>query len=463
MKTYISFLALLLTAFTLCTKDIKAPTYRDALKDQQVAFINFMFSDFNGIMREVTIPIDFVTKAVKDGIGFDGSSIAGYTRIIDSDMLLKPNMQTLHILPWTDEENKTARVICDVYTDDHTPYTSDPRYVLKTVLEEARAMGFDFHVGPEIEFFLCDQDPNNTENFSPCDSQRYFSAETNAFMANFKCNLLRALKAQNIPIEKLHHEVAPGQHEVVIRYGNALTVADNIIITKQTITALAQLESLTATFMPKPFYGQNGSGMHIHFSLWDRTKNCNAFYSKEDPQHLSKTARHFVAGVLTHIIELNAIFNPTVNSYKRLVPGYEAPTNICWGTKNRSTMIRIPYTNEDQPNAIRAEIRSPDPLCNPYLAFAALLKAGLQGIKNEIELSPAIEENLYQLTDKERKTRNIASLPSSLEQAIAHLQSSELAHNLLGDHLFEEFINYSKQKVAEFNMFVTDWELQAYF
>ena len=442
---------------------IAGSNYKDTLELEQVSFLDCMFTDVNGQSREVTIPREFVEGAVKNDLAFDGSSIPGMTRITESDMVLKLNMNTLTILPWTSDDRKTARVMCDVYRDEHTPYEGDVRCFLKQALNEAREMGYDFFVGPELEFFVCKEQFGDGKKHKPCDQQRYFDSDFNPFMAGFKRNLLNALRAQNIPVEKLHHEVAPGQYEVSLRYNNALTVADQLMITKQTIRAIALIDSLSVTYMPRPFYGQNGSGMHIHFSLWDTTNNRNAFYDKDDPAHLSQTAKHFIAGILAHITELNAIFNPTINSYKRLVPGFEAPINICWGTKNRSAMIRIPRINDDQATAARAEIRSPDPLCNPYLAFAVLLKLGLHGIKNKMVPPPAVEDNLYHISDQERKARNIRALPASLEQALANLAQSNLAQSLLGNTLRTEFIKCKTQEVLKYNTFITNWELREYF
>ncbi len=462
MKKYISLVLLFFITGALNAEN-EGQICRDSLALKQVQFVAFMFTDFRGTIKEVTVPIDFVAGCINNGIGFDGSSVPGYTRIINSDMLLQPDMNTIHAIPWITEDNKTARIICNVYSDNETPYPSDPRYVLQKALKEARDMGYDFYVGPELEFFLCENNPETKSPYGSSNPDSYFDATTSEHMAQFQCDLLQSLKIQNIQIERFHHEVAQRQYEVAMHYGDALTVADQLMITKQTIKTIAHRASLNATFMPKPFYGHNGSGMHIHFSLWDRTNNCNAFYDENGPEHLSKIARHFIAGVLAHIAELNAIFNPGINSYKRLVPGYEAPTNICWGTKNRSTLIRIPYTNEKQPLAVRAEIRSPDALCNPYLAFAALLQAGLQGIKDELPLAPSVSDNLYQLTEQERKDLNITTLPASLEHAISLFETSSLARDLLGDHLFNEFVKQTKKSVAEFATFVTDWELQTYF
>jgi glutamine synthetase len=459
MKKPILSLALLISFNVLCTEK---KAYQETIELEEVAFINYLFTDIHGHAKEVTYPAATVESVVKNGFNFDGSSIPGMTSISESDMVAYPDMQTLALLPWSDYEQKTARVICDVYEDEHTPYAGDPRYVLKQAIAEARTMGFDFFVGPELEFFLCDKNFDNT-SLTPSDNQGYFDDTRNPSMSNFKTSLFTALLSQKVTIEKIHHEVGPGQYEMSFKYNDALTIADHLIITKQTMQALCQLNNLKVTFMPKPFHGQNGNGMHIHFSLWDRTENCNAFYDKDDPAKLSPTAKHFIAGVLAHITELNALFNSTVNSYKRLVPGFEAPINLCWGTKNRSAMIRIPRVNDDQHYAVRAELRSADPMANPYLAFAALLRAGLDGIKHDLPLAAPIEDNLYHISAEERMKRNIKALPHSLEHAITLLQQSALAKEILGECLLTEFVKNKQQEIAQYNTFITDWEIQTYF
>ncbi len=458
MKRHILSLAILISSGLIAD----APTYHDAIELEQVHYIAYQFTDLNGVVKEVLYPASTVDDIVENGFNFDGSSIPGMTAITESDMLAKPDMNTFAVLPWSDYEQKTARVLCDVYSDEHTPYSGDPRHILKEALADARAMGYDFYVGPELEFFICNNNSFSENGLTPCDTLNYFATSVHPAMTDFKTMLFNSLLAQDIVIEKIHHEVAHGQYEMSFKYGNALTIADSLIGAKQTIRSLCALNSLQATFMPKPFHGKNGSGMHIHFSLWDRENACNAFHDANHSAKLSKTAQHFLAGVLAHITELNALFNPTVNSYKRLVPGYEAPINLCWGTKNRSAMIRIPRINDNQPKAIRAELRSGDPMANPYLAFAALLRAGLDGIKKELPLADPIEDSLYKLSTEQREARGIKALPSSLQKAVALLDNSSFAKDVLGDCMLTEFVKNKTQEIAAYNTYVTDWELQAY-
>lgn len=459
MNRFVLSLAILISGTAIVAE---TPSYQDAIELEQIRYIAYQFSDLNGAVKEVIYPASSVDDIAAHGFNFDGSSILGMTTITESDMLAKPDMSTLAVLPWSDYEQKTARVLCDVYVDEHTPYKGDPRHILKKAITHAQNMGFDFFVGPELEFFICETGNFTDKSITPCDSVGYFAPAVHPAITDFKTMLFNNLLAQDIIIEKIHHEVAHGQYEMSFKYTDALTLADRLIGAKQTIQSLCALNNLKATFMPKPFQGQNGSGMHIHFSLWDKENACNAFYDASHPAKLSKTAQHFIAGVLAHITELNAVFNPTVNSYKRLVPGYEAPINLCWGTKNRSAMIRIPRVNDDQPKAVRAELRSGDPMANPYLAFAALLQAGLDGIKRELPLADPVEESLYNLSNEQRTARNIASLPSSLENAIMVLSSSSFAKEILGDYIHTEFIKNKKAEIAAYNTFVTDWELQAY-
>ncbi len=459
-KIPIVMIALLLSSFQ-CQAKNKEPDYLSLIKLDQVSYINYLFTDINGTPKEVTYPASMAQSLEKDGFKFDGSSVQGITSIKESDMTAKPDMSTFALVPWYNYEQKIARVICDVYRDEYTPYEGDPRSVLKQALAQAEEMGFDFFVGPELEFFICNDEYKNRK--SPIDQETYFADNHDAAICDLKISLFNALLIQGIPIEKIHHEVAPGQYEMSIKYSNALSMADHLIITKQTIRAIAKLAGYKVTFMPKPFFGQNGSGMHMHFSLWDRNNNCNAFYDKNGPAKLSKIGQHFIAGVLAHITELNVIFNPTVNSYKRLVPGYEAPINICWGAKNRSGMIRIPQVNDDQPYAVRAEIRSADPMTNPYLAFAALLQAGMDGIKNKMVLDAPVEDNLYHLTYEERETRGIKTLHRSLESAISLFSNSDFAKKILGECLVNEFVKSKQKEITGYNTFITNWELENYF
>ncbi len=447
MYSYVFSMVMLLSA--LCFGyDSAIPTYLDQLELEQIVAIHYMFTDLNGVPKEVTYPAISAQKLAREGIKFDGSSIVGMTSIRESDMTAMPDMSTLTILPWYDYEGKIARVICDVHTDSKTPYKGDPRYILKQALHRADAMGFDFFVGPELEFFITQE---NYDGHIPCDSEGYFADNHDIKIADFKLAILEGLLAQNIPVEKIHHEVAPGQFEISLKYGNAIRVADFIVTAKQTIATISKLNNYEVTFMPKPFPEHNGSGMHIHFSLWNKENNTNAFYDADGPSKLSTIGQQFIAGILSHITELNAFFNPTINSYKRLVPGFEAPINVCWGAKNRSAMIRIPLVNEGQADAVRAEMRSPDGMANPYLAFAAMLHAGLDGIENQRIVVPPVEDSLYDLTDEQKNIRNILSLPSSLEKAIEHLEASSFAKAAVGEIVVKEFVKAKKKEIDHSN------------
>ncbi len=430
---------------------------------QPVRFVNLTFSDIHGNLKEVIQLIPYFEKSLKNGVTFDGSSMPGFASVNESDLLLKPDSSTTVSIPSyslnqhasTNQQVSTMRVMCDIYNDEYTPCESSPRYVLQKIMAQAEEMGYEFYVGPELEFFIFSQQKNKP---TVCDQEGYFASGTSVRMQTAKKMLITMLQEQNINVEKLHHEVAPGQYEISIKYGNALSIADQILLAKHTIKTMAQTEGMQATFMPKPFFGINGSGMHLNFSLFDINNQCNAFYDADDPNHLSPIAQQFIAGVLNHVREITLLLNPTVNSYKRLVKGYEAPVNVCWGVKNRSALIRIPYVSDNQPNGVRAEIRSPDATTNPYLAFAALLLAGLTGIKNNEKLSKSIEKNLYRLDETALKAYNIQLLPGSLDEAIDLFEVSQFAQELLGEELFDKFIKLKRQEASAFKRAVTDWE-----
>ncbi len=423
----------------------------ETLQEQQVQFVNFLFTDIHGNIKEVTVPINHVSDAIEHGLSFDGSSVPGCSNISDSDMLLKPDMSTARIIPWFMGVNKTVIVLCDVYENVQTPHAGDPRRILKELMQEAADLGYVFNVGPELEFFILKKDETK-----PIDEHAYWAAETNAQHFIQKSSLVHVLTQMGIDIEKIHHEVAPGQHEVVLKYGNALHIADQLILAKFSLQSVAQEYGHHISFMPKPFANQNGSALHIHFSLWDSFHQRNAFCNGIDDK-LSDIGQQFLAGVLHHINDLTALFNPTINSFKRLVPGYEAPTYICWGTKNRSALVRVPQVFHQR--HVRAELRCPDPSCNPYLAFAALLKAGLDGIKNKRALPRAVEENLYKLTAHESNARTVASLPRSLEEALYNLKHSSLAKTLMGTKTLEQFLQLKQEEVHAYNTHVSAWEL----
>ena len=436
-------------------KEIYPELIIDQLNAGNVEFVDFMFSDLLGNLRSVTIPMVEVSRALKNGISFDGSSIPGFTSITESDLMLVPDLHTLTII-----NSNTARIICDIYVDKKHPFNGDPRYVLKKILQEAHDLGYEFLVGPELEFFLFEL--SDAKQLVPSDNGKYFQAESIIERDIQNKTLLNILLQQGINVEKLHHEVAPGQHEVSIHYGDALAIADQVLLCKHAIKSFAKLHSYQATFMPKPIADQNGSGMHIHFSLRDLKSNQNAFYNKTDSKLLSDVAYNFIAGVLYYASDVNALFNSSLNSYKRLVPGYEAPIYRCWATKNRSAMIRIPHIESDQISAARAEIRSPDGLCNPYLAFAALLKAGLEGIKNNIEIPAATEFNLYHLNTQELIAKGIDTLPPSLTDSLSFFKSSKLVEDLLGKTMRNEYLKLKEEELLSSQRNITAWELEHY-
>lgn len=426
----------------------------DELKNQEVYFVNFLFSDLLGNLKEVLIPVDHVQDALENGITFDGSSVAGCSNISESDMLLKPDINTTRIVPWLQGINKTAIMICDLYLNQNKPFADSPRTLLKNVTQEIAQHGFTCNVGPELEFFILDKDNN------PIDNNNYFNAETNIKRTVQNGSLIHILKAMGIDVEKLHHEVASGQHEFSIKYGDPVAIADQVILAKYTLKSITQEYGHNVTFMPKPFADQNGSAMHIHFSLWDIMAQQNAFYNEQDNYKFSKIGKQFLAGVLHHMPSTTAIFNPTINSYKRLVPGYEAPIYICWGTKNRSALIRLPESNG--PNSVRAELRCPDAMCNPYLAFAALLKSGLDGIIHERTEPKPAEENLYTLTKQQLTQHEIASLPTNLAKALDNLQNSSFVQKLFGDTLMQSFVGLKNKELYAYNTHISDWERKTY-
>lgn len=422
------------------------------LQTQQVQVVSFLFVDITGEIRAIDVPINQAHKAIEQGLTFDGSSIPGCADITSSDMLIKPDIDTMRIVPWFMGVNKLAVVICDIYKDEKTKYAGSPRSMLKRVVDEAQALGYTLNVGAELEFFLLKKD-----DLEPMDNKGYCAAETNAQYAIQKSSLLHLLTNFGIAIEKIHHEVATGQLELAIRYTDVLSIADQLILTKYALQSIAQEYGYKVVFMPKPFADQNGSALHMHFSLWDSFQFTNLFYG--GAQQLSTLAQQFIAGVLTHIKELTALFNTSINSYKRLVPGYEAPTYICWGTKNRSSLIRIPYINNA--HGARAELRSPDPLCNPYIAFAALLAAGLEGIQKQYASVPAVEQNLYRLEAKERNALNLMSLPRCLQEAVELLEHSAMARRLMGPSL-DMFVKLKKREIYAYDTHISAWELKHY-
>ncbi|MGE0009564.1 MAG: glutamine synthetase family protein [Candidatus Babeliales bacterium] len=461
MKKHLSLLALigalpnLACANTAPTPQAVQPTQT---KSTQIDYVEFSFTDLLGNSKSILKPLHSFEKDMQNGIAIDGSSIFGCSPISESDMLLKPDLEAVTQLPWTNSPARTARVTCDIYKDERTPHAGDPRYILKQTLDEAAALGYDFLVGPELEFFIFKEENGKRV---PYDSNNYCASSNTITDDSMRAMLLTVLQAVGIPVEKLHHEVAPGQYEVSIAYNNALKMADFVVMAKHTLKALLASEKLEATFMPKPLGDKNGSGMHIHFSLWDKETAQNLFYNPQDQYRLSSLAKSFIAGVLYHAPALTLIFNPTVNSYKRLVPGFEAPIYICCGQKNRSALIRLPETG-DHASAIRAEIRSPDGHTNPYLAFAGILKAGLDGIANNRTLPEIFNTNLYRISAQALEEKGISTLPHSFETAINVFASSELMQDLLGATAHAQYVQAKRKELHDFNATITDWEYQKY-
>ena len=439
-----------------------ARTSQDILKlveEQHVEFISLQFTDIVGMVKNVTIPVAQLGDCLDHGVWFDGSSIEGFARIAESDMFLVPDLETYALIPWDRGEGfTTARMICDVYTPDGKPFAGDPRHVLKTALDEAAQMGFVYNVGPELEFFLFKSDSDGRPAPVPHDAAGYFDVSTD-LATHIRRHMVRALEAFDIEVEAAHHEVAIGQHEIDFKYGPALRTADHAVTFRVALKAVAQQHNLYATFMPKPIAGINGSGMHVHQSLSDVKTGRNLFYDANDPYGLSRTARHFIAGLLAHAKGMIAVLAPLVNSYKRLVPGYEAPVYLSWGRTNRSALVRVPRISAGRPQATRIELRCPDPSCNPYLAFAVMLKAGLDGIRRELPLPEAAEEDLYHV---DPRSRQLETLPGSLGEALEELQRDEVIAAALGPHIFERFIEAKSQEWDEYRLFVSQWELDRY-
>ena len=427
-------------------------------EQNQIKFIDLQFTDVVGVVKNVTIPIHQLPAALENGIWFDGSSIEGFARIAESDMHLRPDPSTLAIIPWLKGEEATARLICNVFTPDGQPFPGDPRSILKKMLEEAAEMGFRYNTGPELEFFLLKPNANGSLTPpTPHDSGSYFDAPSD-MSAGLRRQMANTLDALGLQVEAMHHEGAHGQQEIDFRYSDALTTADSAVTLRVALKVIAQLNGLYCTFLPKPIRGINGSGMHVHQSLTYIANGKNAFSDPGDPHGLSKIAKHFIAGQIAHAKGMCAILAPLVNSYKRLVAGYEAPVHISWARINRSALIRVPRASES--DSTRIELRCPDPSCNPYLAFTVMLAAGLDGIRRELQVPEATEENIYLL-----EKPNYASyplLPTSLNQALRALEEDEVVRNALGAHTHEVFINAKRLEWEDYRLEVTDWELEKY-
>lgn len=433
----------------------------EKLGSESIANVDFVFTDLNGGMRAVTIPQKHVKGALQDGLKFDGSSVPGYSQIYESDMHLEPDLESFTILSELVHGQKSAVIICNVKRSETENCESDPRTFLVNLCNKLGDMGYTFYCGPEIEFYLFDKEQMlEDQSIVVSDKHKYFDSIYSKKLKDLAENILNALIDSGINTEKLHHEVAPGQYEVSLRYAPAVKLADNIVLAKHIIKAVASNHGFIATFMPKPIFGQNGSGMHVHYSLWDNKNNCNAFYSAADELYLSDLAKAFLNGNVKYLTDLSAFINPTVNSYKRLVPGYEAPVYVCVGKMNRSAAIRIPLVNSDQPNAVRAELRAPDPACNPYLALSVIGVTGLKGLEENNIALKTVAKSLYKLNADEIKGLGISSLPASLEQAIANLGS--VSEQFMGSRIIEEFKKQKSEEVRQYNTAVHWWELEKY-
>lgn len=425
-------------------------------KDKGVEFIRLWFTDIMGQMKSFAITIEELEGALAEGMGFDGSSITGYQDIQESDMIAMPDPSTFTLLPWRPQDKSVAKMFCDVMTPDGAPYAGDPRFILKKVMKKAADMGYTFYVGPELEYFYF----KNSTGTETLDSGGYFDLTPLDVASTLRRDTILVLKEMGIAVEYSHHEVAPSQHEIDLRYADALTMADAAMTYRLVVKEIAYQHGVYATFMPKPIFGENGSGMHTHQSLFVGEKN--AFFDANDPDNLSPVGKSYIAGLLKHAKEISLILAQWVNSYKRLVPGYEAPVYVAWSQRNRSALVRVPLYKPGKEAATRAELRCPDPACNPYLAFAVMLAAGLKGIEEGYDLPPEMTENLYELTDDERKERGIESLPGSLGEAVAEAEKSQLVCETLGSHAFERLIWLKKNEWDDFRIQVTPWELEKY-
>jgi glutamine synthetase len=426
-------------------------------KENDVKFIRLWFTDVLGVLKGFAITIDELEGALEEGMGFDGSSIQGYARIDESDMIAKPDPKTFQILPWRPKENAVGRMFADIYEPDGTPYKGDPRWVLKRNLKKAEDLGYTFYVGPELEYFYFKSSEGKP---AILDEGGYFDLTPLDVATELRRETILTLEAMGVHVEYSHHEVAPSQHEIDLRYAEALTMADHAMTYRLVVKQIAMKHGVYATFMPKPLFKQNGSGMHTHQSLFKGNKN--AFFDPKDEFHLSKLAKSYIAGILKHSKEITSITSQWVNSYKRLVPGYEAPVYISWARRNRSALVRVPMYKPGKEKATRIEFRSPDPACNPYLAFAVMLAAGLKGIEKGYELPPPVEEDIFEMSEASRKKHGIESLPGSLSEAIQLTEKSELVKETLGDHIFEKFLENKKIEWDQYRTHVSQFEIEKY-
>lgn len=426
------------------------------VKENDIKFIRLWFTDILGQLKSFAITKEELEGAFDEGMGFDGSSIKGYARIDESDMVAKPDPATFQIIPWRPKEQAVGRMFCDILNPDGSPYEGDPRYVLKRNIARLKEKGYTFYLGPELEYFYF-KDDKGTEVL---DRGGYFDLTTLDAASDLRRDTVLTLESMGIKVEYSHHEVAPSQHEIDLRYADALTMADNVMTYRVVVKEVATKYGCYATFMPKPIFGQNGSGMHTHQSLFKGSRN--VFFDAKDKYYLSGIAKSYIAGLLKHAPEITAVCNQWINSYKRLVPGYEAPVYIAWAMRNRSALVRVPLYKPGKEQATRIELRSPDPACNPYLAFSVMLAAGLEGIEKGYKLSEPVEKDIYHLSAEERKKLGIKALPGSLKEAIEITEKSEVVRKALGDHVFNNFITSKEIEWDNYRIRIHPYELEKY-
>ena len=428
----------------------------ELVEEHNVKFIRLWFTDILGQIKSFAITSEELDTAFDEGMGFDGSSIKGYARIDESDMIAKPDPATFQLIPWRPKEKAVARMFCDILNPDGTPYEGDPRYALKRNLERLKEKGYTLYLGPELEFFYFKDDKST----QVLDEGGYFDLTTLDAASDLRRETVLALEAMGIKVEYSHHEVAPSQHEIDLRYADALTMADNVMTYRVVVKEVATKYGCYATFMPKPIFGQNGSGMHTHQSLFKGDRN--AFFDAKDKYFLSDIAKKYIAGLLKHAPEITMVCNQWINSYKRLVPGYEAPVYIAWARRNRSALVRVPLYKPGKEKATRIELRSPDPACNPYLAFSVMLAAGLEGIEKGYNLPEPVEKDIYHLSDEEKKKLGIKSLPGSLIEAVEITEKSEVLRKALGDHIFNNLITNKKVEWDNYRIRIHPYEIERY-
>jgi len=433
-----------------------ADDVRRIVRDQQVSFIQFWFTDVLGVLKSFAITPNELEEGLIEGMGFDGSSVEGFARIQESDMIAKPDPTTFQMVPWRDGDRPVARMFCDILNPDGTAYEGDPRYVFKRLLSKVAEKGYTFYVGPELEYFYFKTN-GGTEIL---DKGGYFDSRVMDMGSDLRRDTIFALQSMGIAVEYSHHEVAPSQHEIDLRYDEGLKMADKTMTYRLIVKEIARQRGRYATFMPKPIFGVNGSGMHVHQSLFRGDRN--AFYDPADPFNLSELAKHYIAGLMRHAPEITAVTNQWVNSYKRLVPGYEAPVYVSWARRNRSAMIRVPMYKPGKEKATRMEFRSPDAACNPYLAFAVMLGAGLEGVERKYDLPDPIEEDIFEMNPAERKAQGITDLPGNLYAATLLAEKSELVRKVLGDHVFNKFIENKKIEWDHYRTHVSQFEIDRY-